>query len=94
MEPKKGLADPLDQLARILGLLRFIAGIRIKTGKVMTPFGNEVNGFEVSFGEAIDPAQVEHNYDDIAKIFKSNPGSYKVSEERVDGKFRRFIVET
>lgn len=33
-------------------------------------------------------------YEDIANIFKSKPETFKVTEKRVDGKFKSFTVET
>lgn len=64
-------------------------------GKVITPFGTEVNGFEVTIGGGKDSSEIERRYDDIQKIFKSNPSDYKVHEERSDsGTFKKFIVET
>lgn len=46
--------------------------------------------------EPIDnPEFFNRNYDDIAKIFKSNLEAYKVNEERTaDGKFKSFTIET
>jgi hypothetical protein len=37
---------------------------------------------------------IERTYEDIDKIFKANPGDYKVHEERENGKFKSFTVET
>ena len=50
-------------------------------------------GFKVTIGG--EPKEVERSYSDIDAIFKSNPGTYKVSEERdSDGKFKSFSVTT
>ena len=50
-------------------------------------------GFKVTIGG--EPKEVERSYADIDAIFKSNPGAYKVEEERdSDGKFKSFSVST
>ena len=49
----------------------------------------------MTIGGVTDPALIERTYEDIDKIFKANPGAYKVKEERTpEGKFKSFIVET
>ena len=67
----------------------------MQTGKLVSPFGTEYIGFKVTIGEVSDPAAVERTYEDIDKIFKANPGSYHVEEERTsEGKFKSFSVST
>ena len=62
-------------------------------GRLHSPFGTEYVGFKVTIGG--EPKEVERSYADIDAIFKSNPGAYKVSEEKDEnGKFKSFIVET
>ena len=52
-------------------------------------------GFKVTIGSVSDPALVKRTYDDIDAIFKSNPGDYKVEEERdSNGHFKSYIVST
>ena len=75
--------------------LKLVAGVRVKTGKVMSPFGTEVVGFKVSIGGITDPAQIKRTYEDIDRIFKSNNKDFKVYEEKSkDGKFKSFTVTT
>jgi len=62
-------------------------------GKLTSPFGTEYTGFKVTI--VGDNPNVERSYADIDAIFKSNPGAYKVEEEREsDGKFKSFSVTT
>ena len=75
-------------------MLSLVKGIRIKTGNLTTPSGEPYRGFVVSVGGITDPASIERTYNDIDKIFKSNPGTYKIKEERVDGKFHSYSVST
>lgn len=72
-----------------------MAGVRIKRGRLVSPGGEEYLGFSVTLGGITDPASIERSYKDIDRIFKANPGSYSVKEERdAEGKFKSFIVET
>jgi len=66
--------------------------VRIEVGELTTPDGTPYKGFKVSIGGGItDPATIERTYEDIDKIFKANPGEYKVKETRTpDGKFQSF----
>lgn len=67
----------------------------MSTGRLTTPFGTPYIGFKVTIGGVSDPAMTERTYEDIDKIFKSNPGDYHVKEERdANGKFQSFHVST
>jgi len=60
-----------------------------------TPFGTPYVGFKVTIGGVLEDWQVTRTYDDIAKIVKSDPSTFKVVEERTpDGKFKSFSVST
>ena len=49
----------------------------------------------MSIGGITDSAEIKRTYEDIDRIFKSNPGNFKVTEEKDEhGKFKRFVVET
>lgn len=67
----------------------------MRIGRVLTPLGEEINGFEVTIGGVTDPALIQQSYDDINAIFHSNPDRYKVTEEHDEnGHFKRFVVQT
>ena len=83
------------QLERLIGLLRLVANVRIETGKLTSPNGEDFTGFIITIGEITNPASIQRSYEDINKIFKANPGNYKVSEHRdSEGHFKSFSVET
>ena len=49
----------------------------------------------ITIGGITDPALIERTYEDIDKIFKSQPEKFKVKEFRdSEGKFKSMIVET
>ena len=48
----------------------------------------------MTIGGITDPGEIERTYEDIDKIFKSNPEKFKVHEERENGKFKSFTVST
>lgn len=50
-------------------------------------------GFSISIGKVKDPSMIERTYEDINKIMKSQPETFKVREERENGHFKRMIVE-
>lgn len=50
---------------------------------------------KVTIGGIVDPSTIKRTYEDIDKIVKSNPDSFKVKEERdSSGHFKSFIVST
>ena len=94
MEPKKGLADPLERLERLVGLLRLVAGARIETGNLTTPDGTPYRGFKVSIGGVSDPSSVERTYADIEKILGRDKVSFKTHEETTpSGTFKSYSIE-
>ena len=49
----------------------------------------------ITIGGVTDPDSVERTYEDIDKIFKSNPEKFKTQEVRDEaGRFKSYIVET
>lgn len=76
-------------------MLSLIKDVRIERGDITTPFGEKISGFKVTVGGITDPSTVIRTYEDIEKIFKANPGNYKVHEEKTpDGKFKSYTVST
>jgi len=60
-----------------------------------TPDGTPYRGFKVSVGGGKTKAEIERTYEDIYKIFKSNPGDYKIHEERDEkGQLKSYTVTT
>ena len=89
MGNKKGLADPLKRLEQLIGILSLIASVRIKKGRLISPSGTEFTGFEVSFGNAMQPGEtviVDH----VMKELKERV----VADERdSDGHFKRLTIK-
>mgnify|MGYP001612338364 CR=1 FL=1 len=64
-------------------------------GRLSSPFGGEFVGIKVTIGGIKDPSMIKRTYDDVDKIFKSNPEEFYVEEEKTsDGKFKAFHVST
>lgn len=92
--PKRLIQD-LKKLQRVLGFLRFVAGIKIETGDLHTPDGTPYHGFKVSIGGITDPAAVLRTYDDIEKILHQNKVPYIEHEEHTpEGKFKSYSITT
>jgi hypothetical protein len=69
--------------------------VSFKKGKLTTPFGTEFVGFIITVGGVTDPAEIHRTYEDIDKIFKSNPETFKTHEERDEkGRFKSYSVST
>lgn len=79
MEPKKGLADPLEKLERIIGLLKLVAGIRIETGNLVTPDGIPYRGFKVTIDDGLPPARLEYAREKINEVLGKTQENYKVT---------------
>ena len=66
-----------------------------KKGKLTTPDGTDFVGFIISVGGVTDPAEIQRTYEDIEKIFKSQPDKFITHEERdKDGHFLSYSVST
>ena len=79
----------------LLMALRVVRDIRIETGRILTPHGEEINGFKVYLSKATDPATITRSYADIEHILKANEASYRTSEEHTpEGTFKSYIVQT
>ena len=92
--PKDSKRPPLA-LRAVFIAVSAVKNTRITVGRVYTPFGEEVNGFKVTIGGVLNPEDIKRTYEDIDKVFKSNPGKHKVHDEHDEnGKFKSFIVET
>lgn len=71
-----------------------IENTQLETGRLTSPFGTEFVGVRITIGEVTDPATIKRTYEDIDEIFKSNPDSFTVKEERDEkGRFKSFVVE-
>lgn len=69
--------------------------MKFEKGKLTTPFGTEFVGFIITVGGITDPATIQRTYEDIDKIFKSNPETFKTHEEKdANGKFKSYSVST
>ena len=76
-------------------MLGAVAGIKLEIGRVLTPTGEEINGFRVSIGHTTDPSEISRTYEDIERIFKSNEINFKTHEEhRENGTFKSYTVST
>ena len=85
----------MRKLDAILRALRLLASVRIETGNLTTPSGEEYHGFKVTIGKEFDSSNVQRTYDDIEKILGKNNIAYKVEEERrINGTFKSYTVET
>lgn len=52
-------------------------------------------GFIITVGGVTDPATIQRTYEDIDKIFKSDPDNFKIHEEKdAMGKFKSYSVST
>ena len=71
-----------------------VAGSRVKTGEINTPFGHEIIGFSVTVGGITDQATVQRSWDDIYKILHSQAIPIQIFEEKdEEGKFKLIVVE-
>ena len=69
--------------------------MRFQKGKLTTPDGADFVGFIITVGGITDPASIQRTYEDIDKIFKSNPESFNTHEVKDEnGKFKSYVVET
>jgi hypothetical protein len=69
--------------------------VRIETGSLYTPSGEQYNGFKITVGGIIDPCDVKRIYDDIEKILGKHQVPYKIHEEHTaSGTFKSYSVET
>ncbi len=69
--------------------------MRIETGSLYTPMGEQYNGFKVTIGGITDPSTIVRTYDDIESILGKNKINYKVHEETTSsGTFKSYSVST
>ena len=69
--------------------------MRIETGSLYTPSGEQYNGFKVTIGEITDPSTIQRTYEDIESILGKDNVKYSIHEEhRPDGKFKSYSIST
>ena len=86
----------MQRLEGLYRSLKVIAGIRIRTGRLISPLGTEYKGIEVSVGDGYpDPASKEHAEASIKKVLDDRKVEYVIHEERTpSGTFKSFSLST
>lgn len=80
----------MERLNTLIKVLQVVRNIKITRTTL-----DGIAVVKITIGGVVDPASIKRTYDDIDKIFKSNPDTYKVKEERdAEGKFKSFTVTT
>lgn len=84
----------MRQLERVLGALRFLAGVKVETGRIKTPNGEEIQGFKITIGGVKNPEDIKRTYEDIEKILGRERGLVIKEEHNADGSFKSYSVST
>lgn len=69
--------------------------MRIETGNLYTPSGEQYSGFKITIGGITDPSTVVRTYEDIERILHENQKPFAIHEEHTAaGTFKSYSVST
>jgi hypothetical protein len=71
---------PLDELGKILSVLKFVQGVKIEQGKLTTPDGTEYVGFKITIDDGLPPVKLFYVREKVTQILHKLPSDYKVTK--------------